>query len=75
LITIEYVFSQTLGMELGADPKKTFADWMTRYLADMEWRQQKQAAIEAKAPDRAKLLLQLLDASSADWKDGVPPKQ
>jgi hypothetical protein len=41
----------------------------------MEWRQQKQAAIEAKAPDRAKLLLQLLDASSADWKDGVPPKQ
>jgi pimeloyl-ACP methyl ester carboxylesterase len=75
LITIEYVFSQTLGMELGADPKKTFADWMTRYLADMEWRQQTQAAIGAKAPDRAKLLLQLLDASSADWKDGVPPKQ
>jgi pimeloyl-ACP methyl ester carboxylesterase len=74
-LTVEYVFSQTLGMELGTDPMGTFADWMSKYRADPEWRQQTQAAIAAKAPDRAKLLLQLLDATSADWKDGPPPKQ
>jgi pimeloyl-ACP methyl ester carboxylesterase len=71
-LTVKYVFAQTLGMYVGTDPLSEVSNWLAKYRSDSEWRHDTQAAIQAKAPDRAKLLLQLLDATSAD-KDAVPP--
>jgi pimeloyl-ACP methyl ester carboxylesterase len=68
-LTARYVSQPLLGMDRPDDPQALF-DWLGQYCADLDLKRRTRAEIEAKvAPERAKLLLQLLDATSADVKD------
>jgi pimeloyl-ACP methyl ester carboxylesterase len=67
MLACRYALHESLGMDLQAP--EAMAALLKQYKADPNLRQQTRVAIEAKAaPDRAQILLQLLDAASADWK-------
>jgi pimeloyl-ACP methyl ester carboxylesterase len=73
IITGRYILHDVLGMDL--EMPDAMAALLSNYKTDQQARQQTRNAIDAKvAPDRAKLLLQLLDATSADWKDKAEAK-
>jgi pimeloyl-ACP methyl ester carboxylesterase/tetratricopeptide (TPR) repeat protein len=73
VMTTEYVFRRLFGMEIEAP--QAIGVLLDQYRGDAGLREQTRVAIGAKAgPDRAKLLLQLLDSTSADWKAEAPVK-
>jgi hypothetical protein len=71
MVAGRYALHELLGMDMEAP--EAMAALLSKYKADLDFRQHTRAAIEAKAaPERAKILLQLLDATSAEWKQPTP---
>lgn len=71
VLTARYVWHEVLGQSL--ESPEAMGDMLIKYRDDAAFREETRQVVEKGAPERAALLLQLLESTSKDWKVPADP--